>query len=105
MSQSLYLLGQNQQGTSADVTVLQGEVATLQGQMTALQGQVAILSTRVTSLQAQVTALQAQIDGAHVLGIAGTANPGGGGVAPATVQGYLNLVLGITSFRVPLYLP
>lgn len=106
MSNSIYRLGQNQQSTTADVTTLQGDVASLTTQVATLEGQVATLATRVTTLQAQVTALQGQIDGAHFgAGVIGSATAGGAGGTPAAVAGYLNLVLGATSFRVPLYLP
>lgn len=90
-------------------TVVAGNVlsiATLTDDVVILQNEINALTARINTLQAQVVALQGQVDGMTVFaGTTGGANPGGAGPPPANVQAYMQIRLGATNFRVPLYNP
>lgn len=83
------------------INVLDTKVAPIPG----LQTNVTTLNGEVATLNSEVTTLQGRVDGLIVGATAGSATAGGGGALPATVQAYLQITVGSTNYKVPLYLP
>ena len=93
------------QTQGGQITTGAGAIAANTSSIATLQADVIALQTEINTLQAQVATLQAAVDGLTVVGTAGSASAGAGAGPPATVQAYMAVRVGPTSYRVPLYNP
>jgi hypothetical protein len=65
----------------------------------------AAVAAETTRAEAAEAALAAQLDSVTFIGTGATATAGGGAAVPATVTAFLDITIGATAYRIPLFNP